>query len=462
MTADQVTAGSSPAFWPMLRRNLRIIALILIPALLISLWSAWQAGDWSAGEQHDDLPAAFPSPLTSWDEHIAAIDRAIATHRQRAVREPTDWLSPSAEAGSWLDRAVMTGRWQDYAAAEAALAQSMERAPPSNRPHPLAARLALALHRNDRVEGELQAARADLTFAQDAPQADAAALRGDVALYGGDWQEADRLYRTAMTRSPDAAFAFRRAFITERTQDSDAARQAWLNVGWLEERPSRRMLAAIAVRLAGTELARGQWDEAAQWINMGERLLPGDWHIIALSLQMQALNGDLAGAINGMAALAQRHDLPELWDALAAWRQAQGDAAGAQAALARAEAGWAQWLARYPEAAAGHAAEHALIAGDRGAAVTHARANYRNRPYGDAGTLLATALSAAGEVDEARAVLSRVTATGWRNAESDRLAFELAALAGDGPAAEAARAAALARNPRAFDPAARLILFGLH
>ena len=442
-------------------RWVRIAALILLPAVLIAGLGAWRNGGWF-DTAHDALPAPFPGPFDSWQDHVDAVDQAIATNRTRAAGEPTDWLSPSAEAASWLERGMMTGRWQDYAAAEAALATAMERAPPSSQPHPLAARLALALHRNGAVEGELAAASADLTFSRPEPQADAAALRGDVALYAGDWARADALYQQAGRLSANAAFAFRRAFIIERTRSADEARQAWIDVAWQDARPSRRMLAAIAVRIGGVELARGRWDEASRWYADADRLLPGDWRIDALRLQMRALDGDVAGAVTGMAALAERHDLPELWDALAAWRQAAGDAAGGRDALNRAEQGWQAWTARYPEAAAAHAAEHALIAGDRTGAVRHARANHANRPYGDASILLATALAAAGDIDDARRLVERTAASGWNTSESDRLRFELAALAGDSAAAEQARAAALARNPRAFDPASRLILFGLH
>lgn len=452
-----VAGASGQAMWPKL---LRLAALILVPVLLIAGVAAWLNGDLTRAPS--DLPAPFPSPLTSWDDHLAAVDRAIATNHARADAEPSDWLSPSAEAASWLDRATLTGRWQDYAAAEAALAQSMARATPSSRPYPLAARLALALHRNGAVEPALEAARADRMFAEVDAQAEAAVLRGDVALYRGDWQGAERLYTQAMTASPDAAFAFRAAYITERTRDAETARRAWIAVAAQAHRPSRRMLASVAVRVGGVELARGNWDEAARWYDRAAQRFPGDWHIVALQLQMRALRGDLAGAIRGMATLAARHDQPALWDALAAWRQAAGDAAGARDALAHAGTGWAEWTARYPEAAAGHAAEHAIIAGDMATAVQQAEANYRNRPYGDAAILLVTALAGRGDVDAARVLLTRTTGSGWHNAESDRLAFELAALAGEADAAEAARDAALGRNPRAFDPAARLILFGLH
>ena len=443
------------------KRVSRWTLLALIAAALFAGFAAWQSGILNSAP--DDLPTPFPAPGTSWADHLIAGDRNIAEYRARATHQGDDWLSPSAEAAALLNRAVMTGRWQDYAAAEAALRVAMARAPgPETRPYPLAARLALALHRNAQVEPALQAARADLEFSQPMAQADATMMRGDVALYRGDWRTAATLYARAASMGGSNAVTFRQAFLTERTGDADAARQLWINAANGEGRPSRRTLSFAAMRLGNLELARGRWDDAAQWYARADTLLPGDWHIAALRLQMRALSGDLAGATQGMTRLATAHDLPELWDALAAWRRATGDNEGAKAALARAQAGWTAWQAQFPEAAAAHAAEHALIAGEREDALRFAQAAYDSRPYGDTATLLATALTANGKVDDALALVRRTQASGWHSTELDRLAFELAALAGDAPAAERARADALTRNPRAFDPAMTLIRFGLH
>lgn len=434
---------------------------ILGPAALIGGVVAWNSSElWSSSPT--ELPALFPDAQNDWAEHVAAIDRAVASNRHRAAQEPTDWISPSAAAAALLDRAQLTGRWQDLQAAESALATAMARAPASAAPHPLAARMALALHRNAAIEPALQAATVDLTFAQAPNQSDAAMLRGDVALYGGDWRRADALYARAQALADDPSIRLRRALIVERTGDPDAAIAAIIAATYATERPSRRLLSLAAARIGNVELGRGNWDAASGWYARADRYLPGDWRIVSLRLQMQAVNGDLAGATRGMAALARRHDLPQLWDALAEWQGAAGDVTGAAASSARATSGWQQWLAHYPEAAWVHAAEHDLAVGDTASALVHARANYASRPYGDAAILLALALSANGNVDGARALLARSTATGWRSVESDRLAFELAALAGDTDAAETARAAALARNPRAFDPAMRLVRFGLH
>lgn len=463
-TRDQ--SARRPAAW----RWARLVLLIMAPAAIIAAVVAWRSHDangptlWQQvfGPEPDDLPLPFPAPMRSFDDHIAALDRAITTHRDRAAREPTDWLSPGAEAATWLDRAAMTGRWQDYAAAESALALAMRRAPPSAAPHPLAARLAMALHRNAEVEPALVAARVDLEFVKPGPQADAMLLRGDIALYRGQWRDADRLYQQSDQTWPNDSAAFRRAFVTERTAEPDAAIAAWMDVARRSARPSRPLLATIALRIGGIELARGEWEEAARWHARAERYLPGDWHVAARRLQDRALGGDLSGAITAMARLAAQHDLPELWDALSAWQRANGNSAGANAASARAAAGWARFAARFPLATAGHQAEHALIVGDSAAALRFARANHDNRPYGDAVALLAAALIADGKAADAARLVRQTMASGWRSAELDRLAFEAALLSGDSAAAELARDAAEARNGRAFDQRARLIRFGLH
>ncbi len=433
--------------------------LIALTLAVIGGVAAWREGLLTGGAP-TDLPAPFPSPHDDWAGQIAAIDDTLATHRLRAGQEPTDWLSPAAEAAALIDRAQLTGSIEDLIAAEAALALSMERSPPAARPHPLAARLALALHRNDAVEPALQAATADLTFAQAANQSDAMMLRADVALYRGDWRQADALLTQAQLLGDDPALHARRAFIIERTGEPEDAIAAWIGAAYATDRPSHRLLSGIAARIGGIELARGDWEAATRWYDRAERLMPGDWRIAALRLQMRALGGDVAGAARAMVALAERNQRPELWDAAAAWQKASGG--DGSAALARAAAGWQVWQARYPEAVAAHVAEHHLAAGTIADAITAARRNFANRPYGDAAVLLASALSAGNAVAEARRVLGQATASGWRSLESDRLAFELAALAGDGAAAEEARSRTLEHNPRAFDPEVSLIRFGLH
>lgn len=438
-------------FWPL---------AILFPAAVFAAVAWWQGGGGPAVPT--DLPAPFPAPEESWQAELTAIDASIARYRSRAAQEPTDWLSPEGEMAAWLDRAQMTGRWQDLVEAEAALDRSRSRYPAQMTPWAASARLAMALHRNAAVEPALAGMAADLTANESAVQADAAATRGDLALYAGDWQRADRLYTQAQALNHDAGIVMRRAFLTERTRGPAEARPMWLTAATRAARPSRRLLSTLAIRLGNNALARGDWDAAAGWYARAERYLPGDWHARVLVLQMRAMKGDLAGAIADLTPLAEARDIPELWDALAAWRRAAGDTAGADAAAARASAGWAAWPASLTEASAAHRAEHALLIGDKAGALAAAQFNYRNRPYGDAATLLAAAMSTNGDVSGARALITRTVANGWRSVETDRLGFELAALSGDSAAAERLRDEALARNPRTFDPAMTLARFGLH
>ncbi len=431
----------------------------LLPALAIAGVEAWQQ---RGGAEPTDLPAPFPSPADDWTATIAAIDTGIANHRARAAHEPTDWLSPESEARAWMERAQLTARWQDYAEAERAINLARERAPTGLAPFPTIARLDQMLHRNAAVAAALDAQTASRDSLEPANHADTLAMHGDLALYAGDWRAAERAYLAARALADDPALAMRQAFVTERTAGPDVARPLWLRAGALADRPSRRLVNALAMRLGNNALQRGDWDEAATWYAKARRTLPGDWRAEALVQQMRAMKGDLAGAIAALAPIAAQRDIPELWDALASWRRANGDVAGAAADAARAEAGWRAWAAHYPEAAAAHRADHALLVGDKAGALEAASANYRNRPYGDAATLLAAAMAANGDVARARALIRRTTQSGWRSLETDRLSFELAALDGDGAGAERARDSALARNPRAFDPAMALARFGLH
>jgi tetratricopeptide (TPR) repeat protein len=438
-------------FWPL---------AILLPAAVFAAVAWWQGG--SAPAVPTDLPAPFPSPEESWQAELTAVDASIVRYRSRAAQEPTDWLSPEGEMAAWLDRAQMTARWQDMVEAEGALLRARNRYPAAMTPWAASARLAMALHNNSDVEPALAGMADDLTAREPSVQADALAMRGDLALYAGDWQRADRLYAQAQTLNNDAGIIMRRAFLVERTQGPAESRPLWLTAATRAYRPSRRLLSTLAIRLGNGALASGEWDAAAGWYARAERYLPGDWHAIVLVLQMRAMTGDLAGAIASLTPLAEARDIPELWDALAAWKRAAGDTAGADAAATRASAGWAAWPPQLTLASRAHLAEHALLMGDKEGALAAAEANYRNRPYGDAATLLAAALSANGDVAGARALITRTVASGWRSVETDRLGFELAALSGDSAAAERLRDEALARNTRTFDPAMTLARFGLH
>jgi len=107
-------------------------------------------------------------------------------------------------------------------------------------------------------------------------------------------------------------------------------------------------------------------------------------------------------------------------------------------------------LARWPEAAAGHALGHFLKSGsDPRRAVALAEANARSRPYGDAQVQLAQAYLLAGRRREARAVVDAALQSPWDTAELHWTAAQVYAAVGEGAAAAVQRRLALELNPRA-------------
>jgi len=79
--------------------------------------------------------------------------------------------------------------------------------------------------------------------------------------------------------------------------------------------------------------------------------------------------------------------------------------------------GFADRIARHPEAYWHHAAEWAMDQGNRGVALAWARANARLRPDASARALLVRMLMLAGETDAACAALDRLIGDGWNPPE---------------------------------------------
>jgi len=90
-----------------------------------------------------------------------------------------------------------------------------------------------------------------------------------------------------------------------------------------------------------------------------------------------------------------------------------GETSEASDWVRRADLAFAERLEDYPEAATGHALEHALEYGDPEEALALAEANAALRPNGPALDLLAQAYLKADRPEEARATARRAAALGW-------------------------------------------------
>jgi hypothetical protein len=83
---------------------------------------------------------------------------------------------------------------------------------------------------------------------------------------------------------------------------------------------------------------------------------------------------------------------------------------------------WERRLGQFSEATYGHAIDHCFAFARPRCALALARRNFAARPYGEAGEKLARALAGVGRPAEARVVIERVLASGWRTREAERIA----------------------------------------
>jgi tetratricopeptide (TPR) repeat protein len=140
---------------------------------------------------------------------------------------------------------------------------------------------------------------------------------------------------------------------------------------------------------------------------------------------------------------------PQFMDALARLELARGDRTAAARWIASARQSWMERLARFPEAAAGHALDHFLeLEEDPATALAMAERNFELRPDGEAGFQLARALRKSGRDREALAAVERVLGSGWRRAELHALAAELYGSAGETERARLELERARAVNPQ--------------
>lgn len=213
---------------------------------------------------------------------------------------------------------------------------------------------------------------------------------------------------------------------------------------------SQQLRAWLQLQRAVIELETGRWENARAYLLAAERQLSGWWLVEEHLAEVQALLGETEAARELYRGIVERTGLPEYLDAWAALERRAGNEAQAAALRAQAAALFEERLARFPEAAAGHALDHFLQPGsDPLRAVALAQANARSRSYGDAQVQLAQAYLQAGRRREARAVIGAALKSPWNTAELHWTAARVYAAGGETAVAAEQRRLALALNPRA-------------
>ena len=395
-----------------------------------------------------DIPPALAK--IDFAAALIAADKAVADKARDARAHADDWHMHEALAAALLGRARLTGSFDDYLAARKAADVGF--AVVKNTiigPHFIRASIAMATHRLDDAAADLD--KMDHYAAPDAQTvAEATALRGDIALYRGHYDDALRLYAEAAKSDSWYGLPYRRAIIASQTGKFAEARVALAEADTVNRFPSPAFRSDILLRQGELDLAQGDWPAASAKFAEANQLYPGAPRIQMRVAQMLALGGNTDAAITEFERIAAAAGQPEAMDIAAGLYRAKGDAAHSRLWSDRAGAIWAKRLAQLPEAAWGHALEHELAFGNPARALTFAKADARARPFGVALIGLAKALIANRQPQSAAALLEKVNASGWQSVEQHLALADAYTLLGNSDGVAAERAAAVAINPKAL------------
>jgi len=358
-----------------------------------------------------------------------------------------------------IQRAQLTGSLEDMTGAQTAIDAAFAHAG-SNAFGPHWERIAFNfyVHRLGALEPDLKALEAAAVGPNLLDRAGIAGWRADVLFYTGHYDEAFAAYRQLEREQSLYDNLLRLSTWYWRTGDFEKAGQYLNEAEWLISGPALQQRGWFELQRGLIAFDQGKWDEASKHFAFAHEKFPGHFPIEGKLAKMQALNGDLPGALKRYIALADSSGHPDMMDAVAGVYRAMGDRANSEAWAAKAGAQWERRLAAIPEAAWGHAIDHYLTFGNPARALELARLNAAQRPFGEPLTQLAAAQLASGQPDAALKTIQPVLASKWKSAQSYLVAADAWSMLGRKDDADAARKQALAINPRATDRNAALAL----
>lgn len=389
-------------------------------------------------------PAA-PAASSGYAALLGDIDRGLENLQKRADKRTDDWLTRQYLAALLLERARLTNRLEDFVRVETVLDDAFAIASKGAGPSLLAARFNFTIHRLDAAERHLE------TIDHRAvPMADeqtlARALRAEIALQRGQYDAAFAELTAVAAVAPqivDTTIALYHA-ITGDPLKADALLADALK-STIEKDPQRR--AWILLQRGIIAMDRGEPMDALQHLRDADAALSGWWLVQEHIAEVYSRLGNHDKAVAILEQQVTQFGLPQHIDALASLYRHTGRPQEAERLIAQAAAKWDQQLARFPEAAMGHALQHHLQFGDPARALELALANHAARPGGDAQVSLARAHLKAGQPAEALAVLERALASPYRTARLHDVAAQTYLALGRTTEADEQTALCKAMNP---------------
>lgn len=376
---------------------------------------------------------------------LADIDERIASLQKRANSRPTDWLIRQHLGSALFERAGLTNQIDDFTRVQAVLDEAFALVPVGAGPTVLAARFNFSIHRLAAAEKYL-----DMVDRRAVPQVEdqqiARTLRAEIALQRGEYRAAFDGLTEVATVAPVLAKA-ELALYHAKTGDRARA-EAILEEALAATRaddPRRR--AWIRLQLGVIAMDHGELLLALQRLQDADAEMPGWWLVQENIAEVHDRRDDHDKAIAIYEALVRTTGLPQHMDALAGLYRHTGAPQKADELIARGAAGWEQQLARFPEAAMGHALQHYMQFGPPERALELALANVALRPGGEAQVALARVYLQQGRAAEALEAAERALATPYRSARLHDVAAKAHAALGHTAAAEQQTSLCYAINP---------------
>jgi tetratricopeptide (TPR) repeat protein len=417
------------------------IAVLLALAVACASPSSGGGGASLSPAASGDSPGV--AAASGWSTELAQLDADLTLTLTR-FDQTDSWVDAERAAVLLRTRARLSGDLDDYDHAQRLLDAGLAVAPDGAGPLLTQAALHLSLHRLD-AAAETLAIVDGWAFHTPEVQATGADLHADRDLELGDLSgaEAHWVDVEASRRSVTSAASLGR--ITWLRGDFAAADAWYIEAQSRYHGAAREPVAWVHLQRGLIDLDQGDPAAALEHYRAADAALSGYW--LVEEHMAEALWG--LGQLDAAEALYRdvvgRTGAPELQSALGELLLERGSASEGQAFIDAATAGFAEYQARYPEAAAGHALAHALAWGDHPARTLEmAEANAGLRPNGEALALLSEARLAVGDRPGAHEAALDGLATGTRSAA---LFLAAAASAADPVAADFYRSAAQAIDP---------------
>ncbi len=390
--------------------------------------------------QLDAERRTFSAELQQLDTDISGIEKLI-------VATPTSRLSHERLAASRMQHARLTGSYDDYAQAEASVARAFELNPQSGTLM-LRAKLHYSLHRLPEARTDFAAAKPTSPRSPDGV-ASLEAFEANLAMQAGDSKNAAKHFEASLASKRTTSSLSSAAVYHWKTGDFEQAEVLFREALQSYHGKPMEPRAWLHLNLGLLDLDRGRYDDALAHYREAETFLKGYWLIDEHIAEILTLQGKTEEAKTLYLDILERTNNPEFMDAMAGILFEEGQDEEAKAYVARARKRYEEQMAKYPEAAYGHALGHYIEFGDDPAFVLElAKKNYALRPNLEAAVMLAQAQLKAGDAKAAAKALAPTLKSDFKAAELYVTAAEVQAKLGKDKQAQAFLEKASAIDPK--------------